>query len=361
MFYHLIAPFIAQVKYITFRAAGAAFIAFILCLIFGPRIINWLRKKSLTERAEKKDSERLIELHKDKSHTPTLGGLFILLALVIAIMLWARLDNIFIIYSLLTLLGFGILGFFDDWIKMTRPNQLGMTKKFKLIFQFVLGFSLGLGLWYYFKHYSPESTKLYLPLIKKNVELGLLYPFFVTLVIVASSNAVNLTDGLDGLVTGCFVMAALAYAVITYIVGRVDYTSYLDIPYVRGVGELTIVCAALAGAGLGFLWFNAFPAQIFMGNTGSSPLGAVLGLIAVCAKQELVLFVVGAIFVIESLSVILQIFSFQVWHKRIFKIAPLHHHYQFNGLAEPKITVRFWIVAAILALLSLATLKIDIL
>lgn len=361
MFYHLIAPFIEQVKYITFRAAGAAFIAFIICIIFGPRIINWLRKKSLTEHAEKKDSERLIELHKNKSQTPTLGGLFILLALVFAIMLWTRLDNIFIIYSLLTLIGFGLLGFLDDWIKMTRPHQLGLTKKFKLMLQFALSLALGLGLWHYFKQYYPEGSKLYLPLVKQTVELGFFYPFFVALVIVASSNSVNLTDGLDGLVTGCFVMAALAYAIITYVVGRVDYTNYLAIPYVRGVGELSIVCAALAGAGLGFLWFNAFPAQIFMGNTGSSPLGAVLGLIAVCAKQELVLFVVGAIFVIESLSVILQIISFQVWHKRIFKIAPLHHHYQFNGLSEPKITVRFWIVAAILALASLAMLKIDIL
>lgn len=360
MFYHLIAPLISQFKYITFRAAGAAFIAFILCIIFGPKIIAWLRRKSLTERTEKKDSDRLIILHKDKSKTPTLGGVFILLALFTTVIIWARLDNIFIVCTLFTMLGFGFLGFFDDWIKLTNPTQHGLTKRLKLVAQFILSFILGLALYYYFIYNLPEGTKLYIPLVKSSIELGILYPFFVALVITASSNAVNLTDGLDGLATGCFIMAVLAYAVITYIVGRVDYTAYLSIPYVRGVGELTIVCAALVGVGLGFLWFNAFPAQIFMGNTGASPLGALLGLIAVCAKQELVLFLVGAIFVIESVSVILQVISFQLWRKRIFKIAPLHHHYQFNGLAEPKITVRFWIVAAILAILSLAALKIEV-
>lgn len=360
MFYHLIAPLINQFKYITFRAAGAAFVAFLLCILFGPRIIAWLRSKSLTERTEKKDSDKLILLHKSKSKTPTLGGIFILLALVITIIIWARLDNIFIICTLFTLLGFGFLGFFDDWIKLTKPIQQGLTKRLKLFAQFMLSFILGLALYYYFIYYYPEGTKLYIPLVKTSVEMGVLYPFFVALVITASSNAVNLTDGLDGLATGCFIMAALAYAVITYIVGRVDYTEYLAIPYIRGVGELTIVCAALVGVSLGFLWFNAFPAQVFMGNTGSSPLGAILGLVAVCAKQELVLFLVGAIFVIESLSVIIQVVSFQVRHKRVFKIAPLHHHYQFKGLSENKITVRFWIVAAILAILSLAALKIEV-
>lgn len=360
MLYHLISPFIHQFKYITFRAAFAAVVAFVICIIIGPSLIRLLKSKKATERTEKKDSDQLIKLHHNKSDTPTMGGLIILIAILVSTLLWARLDNIFVYYAILLTLGLGLLGFADDYIKLTTPDKHGLTKSTKLFGQFILGLAIGFGLWFYFIHYLPEGTRLHIPLFKTSIELGMFYPVFVALVITASSNAVNLTDGLDGLAIGCLIMAGLAYAVMVYISGRVDYTEYLGIPYIPGSGELTIFMAGLVGAGLGFLWFNCFPAQVFMGDTGAISLGGMLGFIAVCAKQELVLFLVGAIFVVEAVSVILQVISFRGWGKRIFLIAPLHHHYQFAGLAEPKITMRFWITAAILALLSLASLKIEL-
>lgn len=311
------------------------------------------------ERAEKKDSERLIQLHQNKASTPTMGGFVVIGAILISTILFARLDNIFVLYALLLILGLTILGYIDDMIKIQATRQSGITKSFKLLGQGLLGLSIGFGLWFYFKQYLPSATTLYIPLLKTTVELGWFYPLFVCIVILASSNSVNLTDGLDGLATGCLIMAGLAYLFIIYVAGRVDYTTYLSIPYIPGSGELTIFMGAFVGACLGFLWFNGFPAEIFMGNVGAISLGGVLGLVAVVAKQEIALFLVGAIFVVNALSVILQVISYRVWGKRIFKIAPLHHHFQFNGISEPKITLRFWIVAAILAILTLATLKIE--
>ena len=360
MLYHLIHQFVAQFKYITFRSALGAMFAFILCLILFPPFIAFLKKRNISERTEKKDSELLVKIHRNKSSTPTMGGLVIILTLLLTALLWSRLDNIFVIYALLLTLGLGALGFADDYLKLTTSNQHGLTKSFKFLSQTALGLGVGFGLWFYFKNNLPEGIQLYIPLFKTSVNLGILYPFFVALVIVGSSNSVNLTDGLDGLAIGCLVMAALGYTVIIYISGRVDYTEYLRIPYIPGAGELTIFSAALVGAGLAFLWFNAYPAQVFMGDTGALPLGGALGFIAVCAKQELLLFIVGAIFVVEALSVILQVISFRVWGKRIFRIAPIHHHFQFAGLAEPKITIRFWITAAILIILSFAALKIEL-
>lgn len=359
MFYYLFSDLINKIKYITFRSAFAAIFAFILCLLIAPTVIRILKKKKISERTDKKDSELLIKLHLNKSSTPTMGGIFILLSILIATLLFAQLDNIFVLYAILLTLGLGILGLADDYIKLTA-KQHGLSKSSKLLGQFILGLAIGFGLWHYFKATDPKATQLYIPLFKTTVELGWFYPIFVALVITASSNAVNLTDGLDGLAIGCLIMAALGYTVIVYVVGRVDYSKYLEIPYVPGVGEVTIFSAALVGAGLGFLWFNSFPAQVFMGDTGAVALGGALGFIAVCAKQELLLFVIAAIFVIETLSVILQVISFRVWGRRIFKIAPLHHHFQFDGLDETKITIRFWIVAAILSLLGIALLKIEV-
>lgn len=360
MLYELISSFIGQFRYITFRSSLGAVLSFLLVIIFVPFLIRALKKGNILERSDKKDSERLIHLHQHKSSTPTMGGLVIIGAILITTVLFARLDNIFVLYGILLTLGLTVLGFLDDIIKLKASQQGGMTKSFKLLGQGLLGLAIGFGLWYYYEKYLPSGATLYIPLLKETIDLGRLYPFFAALVIIASSNAVNLTDGLDGLATGCLIMAGLAYLVIIYIVGRVDYTAYLGIPYIPGSGELTIFMASLIGGCLGFLWFNSFPAEIFMGNVGAISLGGVLGFVAIVAKQELVLFLVGAIFVINSVSVILQIISYRLWGKRIFKIAPLHHHYQFNGIAEPKITLRFWIIAAILAILTLATLKIEI-
>lgn len=359
MLYQLISSFIEQFRYITFRTSFSAVLSFILVCIFTPILIKILKNKRFLERAEKKDSERLIQLHQNKASTPTMGGFVVIGAILISTILFARLDNIFVLYALLLILGLTTLGYIDDMIKIQATQQSGITKSFKLLGQGLLGLAIGFGLWFYFKQYLPSATTLYIPLLKTSVELGWFYPIFVCVVITASSNSVNLTDGLDGLATGCLIMAGLAYLFIIYVVGRVDYTTYLSIPYIPGSGELTIFMGAFVGGCLGFLWFNGFPAEIFMGNVGAISLGGVLGLVAVVAKQEIALFLVGAIFVVNALSVILQVISYRVWGKRIFKIAPLHHHFQFNGISEPKITLRFWIVAAILAILTLATLKIE--
>ncbi|MFH0888730.1 MAG: phospho-N-acetylmuramoyl-pentapeptide-transferase [Planctomycetota bacterium] len=359
MLYQLISSFIEQFRYITFRTSFSAVLSFILVCIFTPILIKTLKKKKFLERAEKKDSERLIQLHQNKASTPTMGGFVVIGAILISTILFARLDNIFVLYALLLILGLTILGYIDDMIKIKASRKSGITKSFKLLGQGLMGLAIGFGLWFYFKQYLPSATTLYIPLLKTTVELGWFYPIFVCVVITASSNSVNLTDGLDGLATGCLIMAGLAYLFIIYVVGRIDYTTYLNIPYIPGSGELTIFMGAFVGGCLGFLWFNGFPAEIFMGNVGAISLGGVLGLVAVVAKQEIALFLVGAIFVVNALSVILQVISYRIWGKRIFKIAPLHHHFQFNGISEPKITLRFWIVAAILAILTLATLKIE--
>jgi len=360
MLYDLVSAIVEQFRYITFRTAFGAVASFVLVVIFAPVFIRMLKQKSILERADKTDSERLSKLHQHKSSTPTMGGFIIIGAILVATALFARLDNIFVVYSILLAAGLAILGLIDDITKLNATGSKGISKSFKLLGQGLLGLAIGFGLWHYFQKHLPSATTLYIPLIKETVELGAFYPFFVALVIVASSNAVNLTDGLDGLASGCLIMAGLAYLVIIYIVGRIDYTAYLNIPYMPGSGELTIFMAAFVGACLGFLWFNGYPAEIFMGNVGSTALGGALGFVAVVAKQEVALFLVGAIFVIDTVSVILQIISFRFWGKRIFKIAPLHHHYQFNGIPESKITLRFWIVAAILAIITLATLKIEI-
>ncbi|MBI4711884.1 MAG: phospho-N-acetylmuramoyl-pentapeptide-transferase [Planctomycetes bacterium] len=355
MLYYLITPLVEQFRYITFRASFAAVLSFLFCVVLLPVLSRYLKSKKVMERVEKKDSDKLIELHRHKADTPTMGGVIVLAALLVITFLFARTSNIFVVYALLLTLGLGLLGYYDDIVKLKSVKKGGISKSFKLLGQIIIGLGIGFGLWNYFNlnpDKFPQGTELYLPLVKTSFEMGLVYPFFVALVIVASSNAVNLTDGLDGLATGCLIMAGLAYAVIVYITGRFDYTRHLEVPYMPGTGELTVFMAGFIGACIGFLWFNGFPAEVFMGNVGAVALGGVLG--------ELVLFLVGAIFVMEALSVLMQIISYQGWGKRIFKIAPLHHHYQFNGWSEPKITLRFWIIAAILAIMSLATLKIEI-
>ncbi|MFH1228354.1 MAG: phospho-N-acetylmuramoyl-pentapeptide-transferase [Planctomycetota bacterium] len=359
MLYQLIHPLLNQFKYITFRAGIAAVGAFLLCVILMPSLIRYLKSRKISERTDKKDSEKLKQMHLTKANTPTMGGIVVILIVLLLTVLLARLDDIFVINTILAVLGLALLGYWDDLIKL-RSAKSGVSKSFKLLCQGIIGLAVGIGFYMYFQKYLPSGTQLHIPIFKETIELGIFYPVFAALVIVASSNAVNLTDGLDGLVTGCLLIAGLAYLVMVYISGRMDYTAYLNVPYVPGSGELTIFAAAMVGSCLAFLWFNGFPAEIFMGNVGAVPLGGALGMLALASKQELVLFLVGAIFVMEALSVLLQVLSFRTTGKRIFKIAPLHHHYEFNGWSEPKIVLRFWIAAAVIALIALAMLKIEV-
>ncbi len=344
---------------LTLRSALAAITAFLACLLAGPAVIRFLTRLKVRERADKKDSAVLVEMHKGKSSTPTMGGSFVLGAILLATALFAKLDNPYVLVAMAVTIALGGAGFLDDWVKLTSPTKHGISGKLKLVLQGVVGLGAGAALYWATRERYPEATKLFIPVVRESVDLGIWFIPFVALVITASSNSVNLTDGLDGLAIGCLTVASLAYAIFTYVAGRSDWTTkYLHVPYVAGCGELTIVTIAMAGAGLGFLWYNGYPAQVFMGNTGSLPLGGLLGVVAVCAKQELVLFVVGFIFVAEALSVLIQVISFKTTGKRVFRCAPIHHHFQFMEIPESKITIRFWIVSALLAVASLATLKV---
>ncbi len=343
----------------------AAVTAFIVCFLIGPLIISFLKKKNVHENSDKSDSEELNVLHRDKTNIPTMGGFIILLAILVSAVLWGRLDNVLIQLGLLCTVGFGIIGFIDDFVKLSYVDKKGISKKKKFLLQFAISAALSFAVFrLLLASGGTEYLRLYFPFFKKLVLdltlFGGVGAFLVTLfIIVGFSNAVNLTDGLDGLATGCVLIVSVAMAVVCYLVGRVDYAEYLQVPYVKGSSELTIFCSAMAGASAGFLWFNCYPARIFMGDTGSLALGGLLGFIAVAAKQEIMLFFLGGVFVIEVFSVILQVASFRLCGgKRIFRCAPLHHHFQFKGDHEVRVTVRFWIITGILATIGLATLKL---
>jgi phospho-N-acetylmuramoyl-pentapeptide-transferase len=361
MLYYLLYPlhesisFFNIFRYITFRAAMAAVFAFLVSLIFGPAVIKLLYRWKIGENIRKEDSQRLFELHMGKQNTPTMGGIFILLAIFTSVFLWADLSNKYIILASFVTLWLGLTGFVDDYLKHIRKKSKGLTASAKFTSQIILGLILGLILFL-----APEvNTKLSIPFLKDvSLGLGIFYILFVILVITGSSNAVNLTDGLDGLAIGNVIMVALTFSVLSYVSGNVKLSNYLLIPYIRDSGELTVFCASILGAGLGFLWFNCFPASIFMGDVGSLALGGAIGAVALFIKKELLLVIAGGIFVLEALSVILQVASFRLTKKRIFKIAPLHHHFQFSGWPETKVIVRFWIIAGLLAVLTIVTLKI---
>jgi phospho-N-acetylmuramoyl-pentapeptide-transferase len=343
-------------RYITFRAAMASVSAFLICIIFGPWLIKKLAQLKVGETIiEQEICPQLHSLHREKKGIPTMGGVLIILAIIVSTVLWARWDNKYILLALFSVLWLGIIGFLDDYMKFITKRSKGITKTAKLLGQAILALVIAL-----FAFYDPEIGRILdVPFLKDLiVNLGFLYILFVVLVIVGSSNAVNLTDGLDGLAPGCITMVAVTYGIFSYITGHVKFSSYLQIIYVPGSGELSVFCASIVGATLGFLWFNAHPAEIFMGDTGSLALGGALGVVAVLIKKELLLLLAGGIFVAECVSVILQVGSFRLRKKRIFLVAPLHHHFQLRGLSEAKVTVRFWIISAILALLALATLKI---
>ncbi|TLD42593.1 MAG: Phospho-N-acetylmuramoyl-pentapeptide-transferase [Candidatus Jettenia ecosi] len=300
------------------------------------------------EDTTKTDSEELKRMHSSKKNTPTMGGTIVIVAILISTLLWCNVYNGYVLLLMFTLIWFGALGFIDDYIKLTQKDASGLSDMSKFLFQSALGLVLGLILYFHFNKFT-WGTQVVIPFIKEfKPDLGPFYILVVTFFIVAMSNAVNLTDGLDGLAIGCSIIAGAVFTVIAYISGNVDFSNYLNIPYIAGSQELSVFCAALAGGGLGFLWYNCFPAQVFMGDTGSLALGGVLGLVAIIVKQEVVMIVIGGIFIAETISVIMQVSFYKMTKKRIFRCAPLHHHFQFKGLSETKVTFRFWIVAVLL-------------
>ncbi len=341
-------------RYITFRAGGAFLTALIFGFMFGQPLINVLRKRQGKGQPIRNDGP---EGHFAKAGTPTMGGLLIVGALVTSTLLWARLDNPFVWIVLGVTLAFGLIGFADDYAKVSKQNTAGVPGRVRLL----LGFLIAALAAYFAALAHPEElqNQLAVPVFKDVlVNLGLLFIPFSIIVIVGSANAVNLTDGLDGLAIMPVMIAAGTLGVIAYFVGRVDFTEDLGLHYVPGTGELLIFCMGLIGGGLGFLWYNAPPAAVFMGDTGSLALGGALGAIAVAAKHEIVFAIVGGIFVVEALSVMIQVIYFKRTGKRVFLMAPIHHHYEKKGWAEPQIVIRFWIIALILAMIGLATLKV---
>ncbi|PJX15461.1 phospho-N-acetylmuramoyl-pentapeptide-transferase [Halomonas sp. 141] len=359
MLLHL-ANFLAQFQsafqvfnYLTLRVILAALTALMLCLWLGPWVIRRLVEGQIGQ-AVRDDGP---QSHLSKAGTPTMGGAMILLAIAISTLLWGDLTNYYVWIVLLVTLGFGAIGWVDDYRKVVEKNPRGLPARWKYFWQSVVG--LGAAIILYATATTPAETSLLIPLFKDvALPLGLFYIVLSYFVIVGSSNAVNLTDGLDGLAIMPTVLVAMGLAVFAYASGNAVFANYLHIPFIQGTGELAIFCATIAGAGLGFLWFNTYPAQVFMGDVGALALGAALGVVAVIVRQEIVLFIMGGIFVLETVSVILQVGSYKLTGRRIFRMAPLHHHYELKGWPEPRVIVRFWIITVVLVLLGLATLKV---
>jgi phospho-N-acetylmuramoyl-pentapeptide-transferase len=342
-------------RYITFRSGAACLTALCLSLVLGPAVIRWLKSVQNGGQPIRADgpARHLVE----KKGTPTMGGVLILVSLTASTLLWADLRNGYVWAVLLLTLGYGGVGFLDDFLKLSRRNTKGVSARGKLLAQLVMG--LGCAVWIWLLTREPLGSSLTVPVFKDVlIPLGLLFPLVGMVVMIGSSNAVNLTDGLDGLAIVPTIIAAAVFALISYLVGNKVFADYLQLHPVPGVGELGVFLSALVGAGLGFLWFNAPPAAVFMGDTGSLALGGALGAVAVATKHELVLGIVGGLFVVETVSVIVQVFWFKRTGRRVFLMAPLHHHYEKKGWSEPTIVIRFWIVSMILALVGLATLKI---
>lgn len=356
-------------RYITVRTVYASLTAMFLTLVFGPWLIRRLRELQIGQFIREEGPQE----HKKKAGTPTMGGVLIVVSTAVPTLLWADLSKPFVLVALFALLAFAAIGFVDDYAKVSKQRNLGLSAKRKFSLQIIVSLIVGVSLLILSKH-SAYSTQLVIPFAKRvhpDLVVHTLSPYahlwplsfvpfliFVAIVIAGSSNAVNLTDGLDGLAIGCTVIAAGALTVLTYVSSNYRWATYLEIQYIPGVGELTVFCGALVGASLGFLWYNAHPAEIFMGDVGSLSLGGTLGVIAVIIKQEILLFFVGGIFVIEALSVILQVGSFKLRGKRIFRMAPIHHHFELMGWSESKVIVRFWIAALVFALFALTTLKL---
>ncbi|HXG50096.1 MAG TPA: phospho-N-acetylmuramoyl-pentapeptide-transferase [candidate division Zixibacteria bacterium] len=358
MLYHLLFPLHTTYsgfnvfRYITFRAAMAALTALVVSFVLGPWLIRSLTEKQIGQQIRDDGPAS----HSVKAGTPTMGGTLIILALTLSTFLLADVTNPYVLLALFATIGFGAVGFADDYLKLTRRNSRGLPPRAKLAGQFGVAFVVAAALYFFHPKFSTEMA---IPFVKTfRPDLGIFYIPFAMLVMVGASNAVNLTDGLDGLAIGPVMIAAGAYAVIAYVSGHLKLAEYLQIPYVAGVGELAVFCAAVVAAGLGFLWFNAYPAQMFMGDVGSLALGAALGVVAVMTKNEVLLVIIGGVFVLEALSVIFQVASYKIRRKRVFLMAPIHHHYELKGWKEPQIIIRFWIIAFICAVIGLSTLKL---
>jgi phospho-N-acetylmuramoyl-pentapeptide-transferase len=340
-------------SYLTFRAILSVLTAMVLSLYYGPKLIRKLQRMQIGQTIRDDGPES----HLSKSGTPTMGGLLILGSIVVSTLLWADLSNQYVWVVLAVVLGYGIVGFVDDYRKVIRKDSNGLIARWKYFWLSAIAIVVAVFLYMNAEH--PVETSLVVPFFKDVMpQLGLLYLLLVYFTLVGTSNAVNLTDGLDGLAIVPTIMVAAALALIAYLTSNVNFSEYLHIPYIPKADELTVVCTAIFGAGLGFLWFNTYPAQVFMGDVGSLALGGALGIIAVLVRQELVLFIMGGVFVMETMSVILQVGSFKLRGERIFKMAPIHHHYELSGWPEPRVIVRFWIVSLVLVLIGLATLKL---
>lgn len=360
MFFNLLAPLADDVqvfnlfRYLTFRTGGAVMTALVLSFLFGPRIINWLKSRQGNASNIRED---VPETHFKKAGTPTMGGFLILMSIIVSTLLWADIRNSFVWVVLLVTIGFGAIGFTDDYLKLSQKNSKGLSGRLKLVFQVIIGTVAAI--WVMTLTREPLAGTLAVPFFKDFlIHLGWFFVPFAVFVLVGASNAVNLTDGLDGLAIVPVMIAAGCFGFISYLVGNLIYSNYLQLHYVPGVGELAVFCGALVGASLGFLWFNAPPAMVFMGDTGSLSVGGALGAISIVTKHEIVLAIIGGLFVLEAASVIVQVASFKLTGKRVFAMAPLHHHFEKKGWAEPTIVIRFWIIAMILALIGLATLKL---
>jgi phospho-N-acetylmuramoyl-pentapeptide-transferase len=360
MLYHLLYPLRSVffgfnlLGYITFRSAAAAVTALIVTFLIAPAIIKWLRKNQIGEQIREDGPES----HHDKAGTPAMGGVIIIIAILVPVLLFGRLDNLFVQLMIGATIWMGIVGFIDDYLKVVKKYRKGLIAKYKFAGQVIWGLIVGFTVTFS-NAYSGVQWYSSVPFFKNLlVNFGLFYIPMVLFVVTATSNAVNLTDGIDGLAIGLVGISGLAWAGMSYVTGRIDFSGYLNIIYLKGAGELTIYCAALIGASLGFLWYNCHPAEVFMGDTGAMALGGAMGTMAVLLKKELLLILVGGVFVAETLSVILQVGFFKWKGKRIFRMAPLHHHFELLGWPEEKVVSRFWIVAIMLALLSLGTFKV---
>jgi phospho-N-acetylmuramoyl-pentapeptide-transferase len=340
-------------EYLTLRAILSTLTALAMAMIIGPKMIRWLQRMQIGQTVRDDGPES----HLAKSGTPTMGGLLILAAIVSSVLLWADLTNRYVWVTLFVLVSYGIIGFIDDYRKVIRKDAKGLIARWKYFWQSVV--AIGVALYLYSAAQNPAETALLVPFFKDVMpQLGMLFIVVTYFVIVGTSNAVNLNDGLDGLAIVPTLLVAGAFAIFAYATGHVNFSAYLHIPYLPLTSELVVVCTAMVGAGLGFLWFNTYPAQVFMGDVGSLALGGTLGILAVLIRQEIVLFIMGGLFVAETLSVILQVGSFKMRGKRIFRMAPIHHHYELKGWPEPRVIVRFWIISLILVLIGLATLKL---
>jgi phospho-N-acetylmuramoyl-pentapeptide-transferase len=339
--------------YLTMRAILSVLTALLISVLMGSKLIRYLQKMQIGQTVRDDGPQS----HLSKSGTPTMGGLLILVAIFVSSLLWADLSNKYVLVTLVVVFCYGVVGFVDDYRKVIRKDSRGLIARWKYFWQSVV--ALGVAAYLFATSESAHETQLLVPFFKEVMpQLGLFYIAFVYFAVVGTSNAVNLTDGLDGLAIVPTILVAGALAIFAYVTGNVNFSEYLNIPYIPMTSELVIVCTAIVGSGLGFLWFNTYPAQVFMGDVGSLALGGALGILAVLVRQELVLFIMGGVFVIETLSVILQVGSFKLRGQRIFRMAPIHHHYELKGWPEPRVIVRFWIISLILVLVGLATLKL---